>query len=468
MARLLALAVPLLVGCQLRARAPATLPPLGAEGEVRIYVQPFPADAARLALSIAGLSAVRTDGTAVPLEVRLPELSGAGTHQRLVAIGRVPPGGYTGVALQIARATLAGDERAADLLPPGEPVRVSVPFRAERGRAIVLQLALGRGQADAQAFRFDGAFSGIALAPEASAAQLAGYCSVPSLAGLSIFDRRARGVNGVLPTGRQPLGLALDAAAQRVYVALGAEDQVQVLDSVTGEEVRRIPLRGGDEPREVALTPDARLLVVVNAGSNSVSFVDTESASVVANAQTGEQPSSLLLDAAGRRAYVLNRRSASMTVLDVPNRAVVATVQTDPEPLRTDLSRDGTRLYLVARGSAYLTVFSVPELAVVRTVFLGLGAGAVRVDPRTDLVYVGRMDEGRIQVFDPLAALPVESIAVPGPVSYLALDRIENTLVAILPTRSQLAFVDVTRKRFVGALDVGDEPFQVVLVGERF
>ena len=141
---------------------------------------------------------------------------------------------------------------------------------------------------------------------------------------------------------------------------------------------------------------------------------------------------------------------------------------TDPEPLRAQLSRDGTRLYLIARGSAYLTVFQVPEMTVQRTVFVGLGAGALKVDPRTDLVYVGRADEGRIQIFEPFSALPVDSIEVPGPVSWLALDDVENALVAVLPERRQVAFVDVTRKRLVATIDVGAEPFQAALIGERF
>ncbi len=462
------LALLLLAGCHLRAKGPAVLPPLSSEGAVRVYLQPFPDDAARLSFSLAGISAMKADGTAEPLQSVLPEVSGAAAAtQRLLAEGRLAPGQYVGIALQIDRATLASDHGVADLLAPEEPVRVEVPFRVERGRAVVVKLSLGQGQAIAQEFRFAATFSGVALTTASSAVQLAGYCSTPGLAGLAVFDRRTHEVSGVVPTGRQPLGIAIDSQALRAYVALGGEDQLQVLDLMTGEELRRIPLRTGDEPREVAITPDGGLLLTVNPGSNSVSFVDTGSASVVGTAPTGEAPSALLLDRGGRRAYVLNRRSASMTVIDVANRTVLATVATDPEPLRVQLNRDGTRLYLIARGSAYLTAFSVPELNVVRSVFVGLGAGALRVDPRTDLVYVGRTDEGRIQVFDPVSTLPVDSIAVPGPVSYLALDHVENALIAVLPTRGQVAFVDVTRKRLVATLDVGGEPFQIALVGER-
>jgi YVTN family beta-propeller protein len=448
--------------------APPPLPALGAEGEVRVYLQPFPSDAARLTVSLEGVSVVRADGAEIPLELALPELSvPALSSPRLLAAGRLAPGAHAGLALRIRRATLSSDGGVADLLAPEEPVRVDVPFTIERGRALVLRLTLRRGQAAAQEFRFAAAFGGVAVAPELSAIQLAGYASTPSLGGVAVFDRRAREVSAILPTGQQPLGIALDERALRAYVALGGEDHVQVLDLVTGEELRRIPLRPGDEPRELALTPDGALLVVVNAGSDSVAFVETESGTVTGTVRVGEGPATLLLDRGGRRAYVLNRRSPSVTVIDVANRAVAATVVTDPEPLRVQLSRDGTRLYLIARGSPNLTVYAVPELTIARTVYLGLGAAALQVDPRTDLVYVGRGDEGRIQVFDPVSALPVDGIAVPGPVSYLTLDPAENVLVAALGARGQLAFVDVTRKRLLSTLDLGAEAYQLTLLGER-
>ncbi len=467
MRRLVAtLAVSLLAGCHLRAQGSPALPALSREGEVRVYLQPLPEDVRRLAFSVAGIVASRADGGEEPLEVALPQISGAEpAGQRLLASGRLPPGSYVGLSLRIPRATLASDGGRADLLVPEEPVRVEFPFKVERNRAVLIRLRLR--QAVAQEFRFDAAFLADAAGPENSTVQLAAYCSTPPLASLTVIDRRAHAVSGVLPTGRQPLGVALDARTLRAYVALAGDDQIQVLDLVTGEELRRIPLRAGDEPREVALTPDGALLVAVNSGSNSASLVETASGTVVATVATGDEPSALLLDRGGRRAYVLNRRSRSISVLDLASFAAVQTVPTDPEPLRAALSRDGTRLYLVARGSAHLTVFSIPEMAVVRSVFVGLGASAVTVDPRSDLVYVGRADEGRIQVFDPISALPVGAIDVPGPVSYLAMDHVENALLAVLPASGQIAFVDLARKRVVGTVDVGAGAHQVAVLGEK-
>jgi len=68
--------------------------------------------------------------------------------------------------------------------------------------------------------------------------------------------------------------MALDQRTKRAYVALSGEDEVDVIDVANGEVVDRIKLSGGDRPRELALTPDGRTLLVVNTGSNTVSIID--------------------------------------------------------------------------------------------------------------------------------------------------------------------------------------------------
>ena len=465
-----AVVLAILAGCHARVRTPPALEPLSQDGEVFLYLQPLPEGAERLAFSIAGIEAVRSDGAQEPLEVVLPDVSAATARgQRLLGFARLPPGTYGALLVQLSRATLATEEGTADLLLESkEPVRIEVPFPVARGRAVVLQLALRPGQVREREFAFSAAFSAAAYRPENTVVQLADYCSATGVAELFVIDRRARQVTAAIPTGRQPEGIALDPAGGRAYVALAGEDQIQVLDLATGDELRRIPLRTGDQPRDVGLTPDGRTLVTVNPGSNGISFVDPLAGVVLDRIAVGDEPWALLLDRSGRRAYVLNRRSSSISVVDVVTRAVAATITTDPEPLRAQLNRDGTRLYVVHRGSAWMSVFSIPDLAPVSRIFVGLGASVVKIDPRTDLLYVGRADEGRIQLFDPSSLLPVGAIEVPGPVSYLAIDDVENALVAVLPTLRQVAFVDLARKRLLSTVDVGRDPFRIAPISERF
>lgn len=463
------LALGALLACQLRARPTSVLPALDTEGEVRVYLQPLPEGAPRLAFSLASVALARPGGPAVPLALILSEVSPpAGAAQRLLATGRVPPGAYDGLLVQIRRATLATEEGGvSDLLVPEEPVRVAAPVQVGRGRAVLVQLKLRPGQAPDHDFDFEGAFDARTPSPAAGAVQSSGYCTTPDLANLSVFDRIARQVTAVIATGREPRGIAVDPVALRAYVALAGEDQIQVLDLVTGEDLRRIPLRVGDEPTELALTPDGRTLLVTNSRSNTLAFVDVDAGVVTDRVSTGEEPAALLLEPAGRRAYLLDRRSGDLAAVDVGNRALVGRVPTEPEPVRAQLDRTGSRLYVIHRGSAYMATLSLPTLAQIGRVFVGLGASALKVDPRTDLIYVGHSDSDRIQVFDPGSLLPVDAIVVPGPVSYLGLDPVQNTLLALVPSRGQVAFVDLANRRMIATVDVAGEPYQVVVPGGR-
>jgi hypothetical protein len=72
-----------------------------------------------------------------------------------------------------------------------------------------------------------------------------------------------------------------------------------------------------------------------------------------------------------------------------------------------------------------------------------------------------------LQVFDPFSLMPIDSVDLPDGTSYLTIDDVENTLLALLPARRTVVFVDLTTRRLVGAVDVGTEPFLVTVIGER-
>src|SRR5205814_3221939 len=103
---------------------------------------------------------------------------------------------------------------------------------------------------------------------------LTGYCSNGAAHDVTVFDKHTRQISEVQATGREPWGITLDSLSNRAYVALSGEDQVDVRDLQSGETLTHIRLAVGDAPRDLALTPDRRLLLSANSGSNSISFID--------------------------------------------------------------------------------------------------------------------------------------------------------------------------------------------------
>jgi YVTN family beta-propeller protein len=463
LARSLAI-VMLLGGCRTVApQRPAG--PLGEEGMLHLYVQPFPADADRLAFALSAVAALREDGSTVPLALALSDLSGRDTrHQRLLARGRLPAGNYAGLLLQARSATLAGERDRADLLV-AEPHRIAAPFTVRSGRHVVRWLELALGEALQQEYAFKPAFA--VIDPPVPNPDLLAFSLGDKDDGVTVLDRTRRQVVGVVATGPSPRGLAFDARLARLYVALPASDEVQILDALTGAELTRIQLDPGDEPHDLALAQDGRLVIVSNLNSGTVSFVDAAAALQVARADVGEEPGRILVGRDGRRAYVVNGRSGSVSALDVANRAVERTGATEAEPTQLAQNRAGTRLYVLHDSSPYMLVLAVPDLTLVSRVFVGLGARALRVDPRTDLLFVARREEGRLQVFDPFSFIPIAAPTLPDAGGEMVIDDAQGLLLVALPERGSVAFVDLSRRETVSVADVLPEPARLAVTGER-
>ena len=80
--------------------------PLGEAGETVVYLQPMPQESEILRFSLERISAVREDGLEIPLDLSVNELRGAGLTgiQKNLAAGILPPGSYSGLSLQVAKA----------------------------------------------------------------------------------------------------------------------------------------------------------------------------------------------------------------------------------------------------------------------------------------------------------------------------------------------------------------------------
>jgi YVTN family beta-propeller protein len=445
-------------------KPPPSLPPLGDDGEVHVYALPLPRDAERLSFTVEAVSLRRAEGGDVPLQLALREIAGTDARdQRLLAWGRVPPGDYASIGVKAGAATLGAAGDRSRLLVDPEPAVVEMGFRVPSGAAVVVWLDLATG-----AVRGDYSFAPhlTATLPPRTPPPIALYCTNAGSASVTVVDRGSKLVTGVVPVGGTPRGIALDARASRAYVALSREDQVEILDVAAGASAGRIRASPGDGPGDVALAPDGTL-IVVNERSRTVSFVDPASLAEVGRVQVGDDPTSLVLDRAGQRAYVANRGSGTVTAIDVGSRAVFGTIATDPEPLRVQLSRDGSRLYVVHRGSADLVAFELPSLVPAARVHVGVGATTMKVDPRTDLIYLSRGAERRISVHDPLSLQVVDRFETPGAVSHMAMDDAENTLLALVPERRAIAVVDLTSRKLVAEISTGADPYTIALSGER-
>jgi YVTN family beta-propeller protein len=457
-------ALAILTSCQ--AKPLSIRPALEDEGEIFLYLEPLPQEAERLSFTLEEIAAVKDDGSKIPLTLSLPEIKLRDVmRQRCFASGPLPPGTYRGLSVKVRKAALRTEEGEAALSVDEEASLLAAPFSITRTKATELSLALQYRQSISGEVRFVPVFS-VSVAGRPLAGVTA-FASSRFSNDVALIDKQEGRISGMIATGSGPAGMAIDQLRGRVYVALSGDDAVDVIDASVGGTIGRIHLRSGDAPEELALVPGGRTLLAANAGSDTVSFIDTGSLSEAERVSVGQDPVSLLIDGSGRRAFVFNKASSTISVLDIQTGAVVATVSTEPEPLRGQFNRRGDRLYVLCGRSRYLTVIDPQSLNLIRREYLGREAGSIKVDTRTDMLYIGWKLDDEVTVYDPLSFQPVDRIPTDGTVTYMTIDGDENNLYLVIPVRKTVRAVNLVSRKTAFEIDFCANPTYVAVMGER-
>jgi len=442
-------------------------PSLEKDGEIFVYLQPLPQEAAKINFSIEDIRAIKSDETEYPISVLLSEFSDNNTRrQRLISTGWLPPGDYIGLTFRVIKAFLkVEDKKMADLLIQDAPQKIEFNFNVNEKKATLISLLFKYNNSLPDGVTFTPSFS--AFIPEKPVTGLTGFVTNYRSNNITVFDKKSGEVKSVIETGRGPMGMVIDRRQMRAYVALSEEDAIDVIDITAGEIITRIKLFPGDAPQELALTPNQRILLSANTGSDTLSIIDPVSFIELARIDAGDSPNSVVIDPSGIRAYVFNTFSDNISVIDIAARAVVAKVNSDPRPLRGEFNAKGNKLYVFHKWAPYFTVIDPFTFTVVKKIFVGSEVSSIKVDTNTDMIYIGSMEDKYIKVYDPFSFIPVYSIYSGAGVDYMTIDGEENNLHLILNQKNSFLIVNLINKKIVHETDAGENPYWVTVMGER-
>lgn len=455
----------LCAGCA-QVRQSVAKPLIGpSEGELFVYCEPFSQDAEKLGFTVEAVAAVRDDGLTVPLKQEFNEFQSSELRrQRLFAQGIVPAGRYTGLTFTVVKASLQGEQGAGRLLAPDKPYEVKVAATVREGKASVITLDL-RYRDAVNGASFFPAFN--ADTPPRPVPGLTGYLTNRGSNTITVFDRRSARIGAMIETGRGPAGIAIDQTRMRAYVALGGEDAVAVLDVKENDFVDRIRLNPGDGPSFLALSYDGKLAVTANTGSNTASIVDVLGLAEVAHLPTGIGPEYVLMDRAGRWAFVFNRLSNNITVIDMASLQVAATIATESAPLQGQFNKKGDQLFIAHGMSPNILEIALDTLSQTRKIYAGIGVSALKVNPLTDMLYVGTRFGGIIDIYNPFTLMAGDFLKADGGVGYMTIDGEENNLLVVHPRNRLLRMINLVSKKDRGLVDTGDDPYCAAIFGER-
>lgn len=129
--------------------------------------------------------------------------------------------------------------------------------------------------------------------------------------------RRVRDIR----TGMHAMALLLDRAGQRLFVANAGSDTVSVIDTTRDRVVRTILLRPDDArglcgvtPTGLALSPDEQRLYVTCADMNALAVVHLPEGRLIGYIPTGWYPTAVVVSPDGRKLFVANAKGINARI----------------------------------------------------------------------------------------------------------------------------------------------------------
>jgi DNA-binding beta-propeller fold protein YncE len=199
-----------------------------------------------------------------------------------------------------------------------------------------------------------------------------------------------------IPGFGQPQGVLYVAASNRLFVASGQPNRVDVVDAATFSVLKRIEdLPDADNVR---YDPAARK-IVVGYGSGALRFIDPATGEQGADIRLPGHPESFQLESGGIRAFVNVPEAHAVVVVDRRKGSVIARWPLSNASANFPMALDEAshRLFVGSRSPAVLLVYDTESGKLVARVETGGDADDIFYDARRRRIYVV-CGEGRVDV----------------------------------------------------------------------
>lgn len=193
------------------------------------------------------------------------------------------------------------------------------------------------------------------------------------------------------------VALAAREPTHRLFITNEGDDTVSVLDSRTDEPVATIEI--GGRPRGIGFSPDRSKVYVALGDENAIGVIDTESLKVLKKIPAGSDPEAFAVHPNGR-IYLSNEDDGKATVLNPDTGKVEAEIEVGIEPEGVAVTPDGKKVMVTSESTNMVHVISVPEHEIVANVLVGARPREIAFSEDGKYAYVTCEVGGEIVKFD--------------------------------------------------------------------
>ena len=297
---------------------------------------------------------------------------------------------------------------------------------------------------------------------------------------------------------------APQALAQVVVVLNSGEGTVSLIDKTKKEEIKRFAV--GKEPHHLMATPDDQFLIVANAASNDLVFLDPKTGEIkrrldnisdpyqigfspdkkwfvsvslrldrtdiydgnfklVKRLATPKAPSHVAFSADSSMAFVTLQDSNQLTALDLKTQTVKWTMKVGNMPAGVWVTPDDKYVLIGITGEDYVEVVDWRTQKTVKKIPTGKGAHNFIAMGDGRRILVSNRVANTVNIIDQTTLSVMDTIAVPGGPDCMELTADGKELWVTSRWAKKVTIIDMATKKIAKQIPVGKSPHGIYFLG---
>jgi YVTN family beta-propeller protein len=254
---------------------------------------------------------------------------------------------------------------------------------------------------------------------------------------------------GRAATGQDPHEIAVSPDGRLAAVVSYGARRIDIFDVASRAKRRTIDLSPNEGPHGIVWLPDGRL-VVTTERSRSVAVVDTRRGDAVTSIETGQQGTHMVVVSPdGRRAFTANIGSGTVSVLDLSAGRKLRDIAVGGRPEGIALSPDGRTLWVGDLAGARVQLFDAASFERLGEVATGPIPIRVLASPDGRSIVTSNNGDGTLSVIDARTRRLVRTIAVSG-------TREAQQVTIMFSPDGRRLYVAETGRNTIAEVDLGD------------
>jgi YVTN family beta-propeller protein len=273
---------------------------------------------------------------------------------------------------------------------------------------------------------------------------------------VEVMDSRSE-MTRTVKVGANPISLAIDRAANKIYVANTGSGNISVIDGDSDAVVKTIP--GEAHPYAIAVNEVTGTVYVTNTYSNAVTVIDVHTDT--AHPLNVGGADGIAIDSRTDTIFLTHYEDPDLRLVDGATGAV-RKVTVGPHIWGVVSDEGSDSLYLAHTGTAEIVSLNEKTLAV-RTIPVGQIPCALAANPHSQRLYSVNYGDQTLSVIDLRTQRAIATLPVGEHPQAVAVDSVRNVVYVANVHGNSVTAIDSNNNRVIGTFAAGQNPYAVTI-----